>query len=116
MMDSSRAVRRRVVFVDSIRPPRLCLGSRRTSRTRARAWRSEYRPTWDPGLGCPSPHGLDYRRLAGGVVGFLHAGGGAEMGDGGAGLLDAGVSDLMQGSQSDTLMMPRGATGKSRGC
>ena len=54
--------------------------------------------------------------LAGGVVGLLNAARGVEMRDGGAGLLSAEVSGLMQGSQSDTLMMPRGATGKSRGC
>ena len=115
MMARSTAARRCAVSADSGLPPRLRPGSRRISWTRARAWRSGYWPAWGPGPGCPSPHGLGDRRLAGGVVGLLHAGG-EEMGDGGAGLLDAGVSGLMQGSESDTLMMPKGATGKSRGC
>ena len=56
MMARSRAARRWAVSADSILPPRPRLGTRRTSRTRARASEVRgHRPAGVPGPGCASP-------------------------------------------------------------
>ena len=70
MMARFRAARRWAVSADSIRPPRPRRGRRRASRTRGQ--------------------GIGHHRVTGGVVVLLHACGGVETGDGGAGQLDGG--------------------------